>query len=126
MLERTLRKDRAEVTFILPADNPPGPVSGVGDFNDWQPGTHTFQPRKDDKRAVTVELPPEEDALTIRHVTERLMEAPPQLDADLVESSVQTAYEELRYARVRTYLPILIERRAKDLLGSDGQTERGT
>ncbi|MCY0939711.1 hypothetical protein [Streptomyces sp. H34-S4] len=40
MLERTLRKDRTEVTFILPADTPPGPVSVVGDFNDWQPGVH--------------------------------------------------------------------------------------
>lgn len=59
MLERTLRKDRTEVTFILPADTPPGPVSVVGDFNDWQPGVHTLEPRKDGKRAVTVELPSE-------------------------------------------------------------------
>ncbi len=58
MLERLLRKDRTEVTFILPADIPPGPVSVVGDFNDWQPGVHTLQSRKDGKRAVTVELPP--------------------------------------------------------------------
>ncbi|WP_362809456.1 three-helix bundle dimerization domain-containing protein [Streptomyces sp. NPDC048357] len=50
-----------------------------------------------------------DDALTIRHVAERLMKAHPELDADLVESSVRTAYEELRYARVRTYLPILME-----------------
>ncbi|MER6320202.1 hypothetical protein ABT237_41620 [Streptomyces sp. NPDC001581] len=64
-----------------------------------------------------------EDALAIRHVTERLMEAHPQLDAGLVHSSVQTAYEELRYARVRTYLPVLMERRAKDLLPTDGRTE---
>lgn len=33
-----------------------------------------------------------------------------------MQSSVQTAYEELRYARARTYLPILMERRTKDLL----------
>ncbi|MFD9369978.1 three-helix bundle dimerization domain-containing protein [Streptomyces sp. NPDC060020] len=65
-----------------------------------------------------------DDALTIRHVAERLMKAHPELDADLVESSVRTAYEELRYARVRTYLPILMERRAKDLLPSDEQTDR--
>ncbi|MFJ6494588.1 hypothetical protein [Streptomyces virginiae] len=57
MLEGTLRKDRTEVTFILPADIPPGPVSVVGDFNDRQPGVHTLTPRKDGKRAVTVELP---------------------------------------------------------------------
>ncbi|MFD9354631.1 isoamylase early set domain-containing protein [Streptomyces sp. NPDC060031] len=57
MLERKPRKDRTEVTFILPADSPPGPVSVVGDFNDWQPGVHTLQPREDGKRAVTVALP---------------------------------------------------------------------
>ena len=57
MLERTLRKDRTEVTFVLPADTPPGPVSVVGDFNDWQPGAHTLRPAKTAKRAVTVELP---------------------------------------------------------------------
>ncbi|MER6319708.1 three-helix bundle dimerization domain-containing protein [Streptomyces sp. NPDC001581] len=67
-----------------------------------------------------------EDALTIRHVAERLMKARPELDADLVESSVRTAYEELRYARVRTYLPILMERRAKDLLPSEERTDRQT
>ncbi|MFC6138024.1 three-helix bundle dimerization domain-containing protein [Streptomyces spororaveus] len=65
-----------------------------------------------------------EDAVAIRHVTERLMKAHPQLDAGLVQSSVRTAYEELRYARVRTYLPVLMERRAKDLLPPDEQTKR--
>ncbi|MFD7834486.1 three-helix bundle dimerization domain-containing protein [Streptomyces sp. NPDC059761] len=67
-----------------------------------------------------------EDALTIRHVAERLIKAHPQLDTGLVQSSVKTAYEELRYARVRTYLPILMERRAKDLLPPDEETERHT
>ncbi|MCY0946112.1 three-helix bundle dimerization domain-containing protein [Streptomyces antarcticus] len=57
-----------------------------------------------------------EDAAAIRHVAERLMKTHPGLDAGLVHSTVQTAYEELRYARVRTYLPVLMERRAKDLL----------
>ncbi|MGW0393873.1 isoamylase early set domain-containing protein [Streptomyces sp. NPDC003042] len=57
MLERTSRKDRAEVTFVLPADTPPRPVSVVGDFNDWQPGTHALTPRKDGMRAVTIALP---------------------------------------------------------------------
>ncbi|MGW2583868.1 isoamylase early set domain-containing protein [Streptomyces virginiae] len=39
------------------ADTPPGPVSVVGDFNDWQPGAHTLRLRRDGRRAVTVELP---------------------------------------------------------------------
>ncbi|MBZ9593891.1 MULTISPECIES: isoamylase early set domain-containing protein [Streptomyces] len=59
MLERTMRKDRTEVTFVLPVDVPPGPVSVVGDFNDWQPGAHPLKDRQDGKRAVTVELPGE-------------------------------------------------------------------
>ncbi|MDH6544985.1 isoamylase early set domain-containing protein [Streptomyces lavendulae] len=57
MLERKQCKDRTEVTFVLPANTPPGPVSVVGDFNDWQPGTHTLAPRRDGMRAVTVALP---------------------------------------------------------------------
>ncbi|MFB7466113.1 isoamylase early set domain-containing protein [Streptomyces sp. NPDC056224] len=57
MLERKLLKDRAQVTFVLPADIPPGPVSVVGDFNEWKPGAHTLEPRSDGTRAVTVGLP---------------------------------------------------------------------
>ncbi|MCX5195394.1 isoamylase early set domain-containing protein [Streptomyces sp. NBC_00249] len=60
MLERKRRKDakdHMEITFVLPADAPPGPVSVVGDFNDWRPGTHELRPRKDGMRAVTVALP---------------------------------------------------------------------
>ncbi|MFD3549934.1 isoamylase early set domain-containing protein [Streptomyces sp. NPDC058655] len=57
MLERKQLKDRTQVTFVLPAEAPPGPVSVVGDFNDWQPGIHTLEPRKDGMRAVTVALP---------------------------------------------------------------------
>ncbi|MEV7169733.1 hypothetical protein AB0O18_08560 [Streptomyces sp. NPDC093224] len=60
-----------------------------------------------------------EDVQAIRQVAERLMEAYPRLDAAVVQSTVLTAYEELRYARVRTYLPVLMERRAKDLLPPD-------
>ncbi|MFD8982910.1 three-helix bundle dimerization domain-containing protein [Streptomyces sp. NPDC059564] len=56
------------------------------------------------------------DALTIRHVMERLLRAHPGLDAELVQQATQTAYEELKYARVRAYLPVLMERRARDLL----------
>ncbi|MER7466626.1 hypothetical protein [Streptomyces sp. NPDC097981] len=59
MLEREPREERTEVTFVLPADTPPGPVSVVGDFNDRQPGIHTPAPREDGERAVTVRLPNE-------------------------------------------------------------------
>lgn len=61
MLERTLRKDRTQGAFILRADTPPGDGSGIGDFNDWQPGVHTLKLRKGSTQAVTVQLPPESD-----------------------------------------------------------------
>ncbi|MFE5520707.1 hypothetical protein ACFQ9Q_23725 [Streptomyces virginiae] len=57
MLERKPRTGRTEVTFVLPADTPPGPVSVVGDFNQWQPGTRPLIPRTDGTRAVTITLP---------------------------------------------------------------------
>ncbi|MEU2832117.1 hypothetical protein ABZ667_26130 [Streptomyces lavendulae] len=66
-----------------------------------------------------------DDALTIRQVAERLIKSHPALDVGLVQKSVQTAYEELRYARVRSYLPVLMERRAKDLLSSDDELPAG-
>ncbi|MFF7183228.1 isoamylase early set domain-containing protein [Streptomyces sp. NPDC008121] len=61
MLERQPREDRTEVTFVLAQETPPGPVSVVGDFNGWQPGTHTLSPRTDGTRAVTVILPSESE-----------------------------------------------------------------
>ncbi|MFJ4776004.1 isoamylase early set domain-containing protein [Streptomyces sp. NPDC088762] len=57
MLERKRRKDGTEITFVIPADTPPGPVSVVGDFNDWRPGAHELRAREDGTRAVTVALP---------------------------------------------------------------------
>ncbi|UQX04816.1 isoamylase early set domain-containing protein [Streptomyces sp. RerS4] len=57
MLERRHRKNATDVTFVLPDDAPPGPVSVVGTFNGWQPGTHVLEPREDGTRAVTVALP---------------------------------------------------------------------
>ncbi|MFJ7949354.1 isoamylase early set domain-containing protein [Streptomyces sp. NPDC096354] len=59
MLERARGKKRTEVTFVIPADGPHGPVSVVGDFNDWEPGAHPFVARPDGTRAVTVALPHE-------------------------------------------------------------------
>lgn len=59
MLERQRRKNATEVTFVLPDGDPPGPVSVVGTFNGWEPGTHVLEPRPDGTRAVTVALPAE-------------------------------------------------------------------
>ncbi|MCY0946111.1 three-helix bundle dimerization domain-containing protein [Streptomyces antarcticus] len=60
-----------------------------------------------------------EDASMVRHVAERLLKTHPALGTEAVDGAVQTAYDEFRYARVRTYLPVLLERRAGDLLEKD-------
>lgn len=49
--------DHLNVTFVLPAGDPPGAVSVVGSFNDWTPGAHTLMRDDSGLRSVTVELP---------------------------------------------------------------------
>ncbi|MFY1627405.1 isoamylase early set domain-containing protein [Micromonospora sp. WMMD723] len=61
MIKRTrLFGTQTRVTFCLPRDTPPGTVSVVGCFNDWQPGRHELVPRRDGTRTVTVRLGPGE------------------------------------------------------------------
>ena len=50
--------NQVRVTFSLPRDAPPGPVSVVGSFNGWEPGRHELVPRRDGTRTVTVRLGP--------------------------------------------------------------------
>ncbi|MFF0153885.1 glycoside hydrolase [Micromonospora sp. NPDC005203] len=52
--------NQTRVTFCLPRDSPPGPVSVVGSFNGWEPGRHELVIRRDGMRTVTVKLPPGE------------------------------------------------------------------
>ncbi len=47
----------AQVTFVLPHDQPCGTVSVVGDFNDWRPALHVLTLSTYGTRAVTVTLP---------------------------------------------------------------------
>ncbi len=57
MLKRSpMRNGRTRVTFSLPTDEPPGVVSVVGDFNDWQPGRHVLTRKKNGIRSVTADL----------------------------------------------------------------------
>ncbi|MGW7328435.1 three-helix bundle dimerization domain-containing protein [Streptomyces sp. NPDC054840] len=59
-----------------------------------------------------------EDERVLTHVTQRLVNTLPGLDPRTVRGVVDTAYAEFRFARVRTYLPVLVERRARDLLSA--------
>jgi 1,4-alpha-glucan branching enzyme len=46
-----------KVTFSLPAGEPAGAVSVVGDFNDWDPSAHPLRPRSNQTRSVSVSVP---------------------------------------------------------------------
>ncbi|TWG25199.1 isoamylase early set domain-containing protein [Actinoplanes teichomyceticus] len=59
MIKRSkLFGNKTRVTFCLPADEPSGVVSVVGTFNDWQPGKHEMQVRRNGTRTVSVPLEP--------------------------------------------------------------------
>lgn len=45
------------LTFALPTDQMDGPVSVVGTFNDWTPGTHTLRTRSNGTASVQVTVP---------------------------------------------------------------------
>ena len=51
------KTDDVKVTFALPQDNPSGPVSVVGDFNDWTPGKHVLAKRTNGTRSISVTVP---------------------------------------------------------------------
>jgi 1,4-alpha-glucan branching enzyme len=59
-LIKTTRPDRNDVvrvTFVLPEDEPPGAVSVVGDFNDWNPFAHPLRRRANGTRSTAVSVP---------------------------------------------------------------------
>jgi 1,4-alpha-glucan branching enzyme len=50
--------NKTKVTFRLPAGTPAYPVSVVGTFNNWEPGRHELQRRRDGSYSVSVVLGP--------------------------------------------------------------------
>lgn len=54
---RVARDATVKLTFVLPADTPAGPVSVVGDFNDWIPGAHPLVKRANGTRSAAITLP---------------------------------------------------------------------
>jgi len=53
-----LRRDgMVRVTFTLPAGDPSGAVSVVGDFNDWDPFAHPLRGRANRPRSASVTVP---------------------------------------------------------------------
>jgi hypothetical protein len=51
------RDGTVRVTFTLPADEPRGAVSVVGDFNDWDPFAHPLRRRANGTRSAAVTVP---------------------------------------------------------------------
>jgi 1,4-alpha-glucan branching enzyme len=51
------REANVRVTFVLPADQPAGAVSVVGDFNDWNPHAHPLRKRANGTRSAIVRVP---------------------------------------------------------------------
>ncbi|MDT4891152.1 MAG: hypothetical protein QOE97_187 [Pseudonocardiales bacterium] len=47
----------AKIQFVLPDDIHDGPVSAVGDFNEWRPGAHRLVRRRNGTRSVSVTVP---------------------------------------------------------------------
>jgi 1,4-alpha-glucan branching enzyme len=56
MIRRKKTATGVTVTFAL-AQADDGPVSVVGDFNDWTPGVHVLRKRSNGTRSVSVTLP---------------------------------------------------------------------
>ncbi|MFD4131421.1 three-helix bundle dimerization domain-containing protein [Streptomyces goshikiensis] len=50
---------------------------------------------------------------TLQHLADRLVAAYPDIDAHVVEATVDEASRELSGAKLKTFLPILAERRAR-------------
>jgi len=46
-----------KITFSLPAGEPAGAVSVVGDFNDWNPSAHPLRLRSNQTRSASVTVP---------------------------------------------------------------------
>jgi len=54
---RSGRDGTVRVTFALPADEPCGAVSVVGDFNNWNPLAHPLRRRANGTRSAAVTVP---------------------------------------------------------------------
>ena len=57
-VQKTRGSDQVKVTFTLDESAPDGPVSVVGDFNDWSPFTHAMRKRSNGARSASITVPP--------------------------------------------------------------------
>jgi len=57
-VSKPVRGGSVRVTFTLPANDPPGAVSVVGDFNNWDPSAHPLRKRSNGTRSTVVTASP--------------------------------------------------------------------
>ncbi|MFI8301018.1 three-helix bundle dimerization domain-containing protein [Streptomyces nigra] len=66
-----------------------------------------------------------DELASIQNMVVRLSAAYPSVDAVTVEATVRAAYDSFRQARVRAYIPILVERRSRRVLRDADGTASG-
>ncbi|MFF3787238.1 three-helix bundle dimerization domain-containing protein [Streptomyces sp. NPDC001933] len=82
--------------------------------------------RTDPAGPAAVPPPGSQDELvSIRNMVARLRAVYPSVDAVTVETTVRTAYDSFHQARVRAYVPILVERRSRRVLAAACRTAPG-
>lgn len=84
-----------DVRSTMEHDAAPGPGPGIGSDGDR-----------------------EAENVALLHLATRLKAAHPTVEASVVEDTVAAAHDAFREAKIRTYVPILVERRARNLLGA--------
>ncbi|MFJ7299682.1 three-helix bundle dimerization domain-containing protein [Streptomyces sp. NPDC099088] len=98
-------------------NGPPPPPTGVADG----PGPSSAQDASADGRSaanresVRGDRSQDETAALV-HLATRLKAAHPTVEASVVDDTVASAHDAFREAKIRTYVPILVERRARNLL----------
>jgi hypothetical protein len=60
----------------------------------------------------------EQQALS--QVADRLQQRFPEVAPDAVRATVEQAYRQLENSRIRDYVPVLVERQARDVLAARG------
>ncbi|MCV2394654.1 isoamylase early set domain-containing protein [Actinotalea sp. M2MS4P-6] len=57
MIKQSTDAKGRRLTFALPTEALPGPVSVVGTFNDWTPGSHVLRRRSNGMSSASVTVP---------------------------------------------------------------------
>ncbi|MCX5008200.1 hypothetical protein OHB05_37135 [Streptomyces sp. NBC_00638] len=93
-----------------PADTAPAPPSGIAPD---QPASALPPTAPAAGKGVR-----QDEAVALLRLAARLKAAHPSIDPSVVDQAIATARGSFRQAKVRTYVPILIERRVRVLLGA--------